>query len=212
MTALARVLIVALIALFPVAGEWWRVVMPWADSGTAALALVLGYLLSFAINCLHPKEKASKRTVQNNGDGLDRLLFEATEGEHQITVTLASGKVYAGWLDWTPPNPGAADAYIRILPTMSGYRDAEQVVQWTTFYQDAHLALEEFDEPTMLGLKRMRVNRRGARHGFPLHQREWHRAAMLRRGIPVLECEARPGAGRHECRTVESDGLLRPRL
>ena len=61
----------------------------------------------------------------------------------------------------------------------------------------------------VLGLKRMRANRRGARHGFPLHQRERHRATLLRRGMAVLECAARPGHGR-ACATLRPSAIPVP--
>ena len=143
---LARVCVLALVALLPTSADWWHVLMPWEYSGTAALALLLGCGLPEFINRARPRDVASRRAIQEHGDGLDRLFFEATQGEHQVSITLAGGKVYVGWLDWTPPNPGAADAYIRILPTMSGYRDAEHKVRWTTFYQEVYIDLSSVDE------------------------------------------------------------------
>ena len=46
-----------------------------------------------------------------------------------------------------------------------------------------------------LGLTRLRANRRGASFGFPLRHRERHRATLLARGIPVLDCAEQPRAG-----------------
>ena len=144
---LARVAAIALIAVWPLAAAWWHALMPWEYSGTAAFSLILGFVAPFGINCWRTRDEASARSVREHGTALDRLFFSATQGQHQISISLASGKVYAGWLDWTPPNPGAADAYIRILPTMSGHRNASHRVEWTTFYQEVYLSLAVSDEP-----------------------------------------------------------------
>lgn len=137
----ARVIALTVVHYFPSIPSLWNQFSPWAYSGTAVLALVLGIVGASLINWLKPLDIASRLAVQQNGDGLDRLFYSATENESQVAITLASGKVYAGWLDWTPPNPGSGDAYIRVLPTMSGYRTAEQRVEWTTFYQSVYLQL-----------------------------------------------------------------------
>ncbi len=137
----ARIVTLLLLEHCPHTGTLWRWLAPWDYSGTATGALLLGVFAPQVINRIVGLEEASRRAVQEHGDGLDRLLFEATEREIQLVVTLATGKVYAGWLDWTPPNPGAADAYLRILPTMSGYRTLDHRIQWTTFYQAVYLAL-----------------------------------------------------------------------
>ena len=85
---------------------------------------------------------ASKLAIQRGGNGFDRLFYAATESDSQVLITLDTGKVYAGWLDWMPPNPGATDAFVRVLPTMSGYRTSVNRVEWTTFYQDVYLGLD----------------------------------------------------------------------
>lgn len=146
---LARVTVITLIAQWPTAETWWRELMPWEYSGTAAFALLLGYLALFGINAWRTRDEASARSVLEHGTALDRLFFEATQNQGQISISLATGKVYAGWLDWTPPNPGAVDAYIRLLPTMSGYRNNAHTVEWTTFYQEVYLSLNGVDEPNI---------------------------------------------------------------
>ena len=137
----SRIAVLVVVHYLPAVGEWWRVFSPWEYSGTAAGAFLLGLLIPPIINMLKPLSVASRLAIQKHGDGLDRLFFQATENESQVVITLASGKVYAGWLDWTPPNPGASDAYVRVLPTMSGNRTSRNLIEWTTFYQAVYLQL-----------------------------------------------------------------------
>jgi hypothetical protein len=137
----SRLLVLFVVRCLPFTGEWWRVLSPWEYSGTAAGALILGIVIPLIINKFVPLAAASRSAIQKHGDGLDRLFFQATESASQVVITLATGKVYAGWLDWTPPNPGAADAYVRVLPTMSGTRTTRNRIEWTTFYQEVYLEI-----------------------------------------------------------------------
>ncbi|MBI2802655.1 MAG: hypothetical protein HYX63_20650 [Gammaproteobacteria bacterium] len=104
----SRVLMLTIVHYLPRVGGLWRAFSPWEYSGTATGALFLGFAIPWIINWLKPLNVASRLAIQKHGDGLDQLFFEATENENQVVITLASGKVYAGWLDWTPPNPGAS--------------------------------------------------------------------------------------------------------
>ena len=125
----------------PSVGVFWRQFSPIEYSGTAFLALSLGIVGPWLINRLISLKIASRLAITQYGNGLDRLFYVATENDHQVLITLDTGKVYAGWLDWMPPNPGASDAYVRILPTISGYRTLKRV-KWTTFYQSVYLSLD----------------------------------------------------------------------
>ena len=140
---ISRPLAILLIYWCPTLGSWWRMVSPWPFSGTAAISLVLGAVAPFAINKIKSLEVASQSAIQLYGNALDKLFFEATETECQVALTLETGKVYAGWLDWTPSNPAVSEAYVKILPTMSGYRTADCRVAWTTFYQKVYLQLPD---------------------------------------------------------------------
>lgn len=142
----ARMIVLTLLHYFPSLGQFWHIFAPWDFSGTAATAFGLGVIAPVFFNAWKPLIEASMESVQSNGDGLDRMFYEATETESQVVLTLDGGKVYAGWLDWTPINPGADDAYIRILPTISGQRNADGRIRWTTFYQKVYLELLELPD------------------------------------------------------------------
>lgn len=139
----ARILVLALAHYCPGLAEIWHVFAPWDFSATAATAFVLGVIAPYGFNAWKPIGEASRESIQNHGDGLDRLFYEATEAESQVVLTLSGGKVYAGWLDWMPLNPGADDAFIRILPTISGQREVDGRIRWTTFYQKVYLQLPD---------------------------------------------------------------------
>lgn len=118
----SRTIVLITVDILSPVGVLWRQFFPLTYSGTASLVLGLGIIGPWLINWLIPLNIASGLAIQQHGNGLDRLFYAATEHDSQVFITLDTGKVYAGWLDWMPPNPGAADAYIRVLPTMSGYR------------------------------------------------------------------------------------------
>lgn len=143
LVVLARLIGLTATEYVPQIGIAWREFSPLQHSGTALLALILGMFGPWLINYLVPLEAASRLAVQKHGSGLDKLFFAATETDSQVLITLDTGKVYAGWIDWAPPNPGAADAYIRILPTVSGHRMPDTTVEWTSFYQNVYLGLAE---------------------------------------------------------------------
>ena len=139
----SRMIVLITVDMWSPVGVLWRQFFPLPYSGTASLALGLGIIGPWLINCLIPLNIASKLAIQQHGNGLDRLFYAATEHDSQVLITLETGKVYAGWLDWMPPNPGATDAYVRILPTISGFRTPKNRVEWTTFYQAVYLGLDQ---------------------------------------------------------------------
>ena len=42
-----------------------------------------------------------------------------------VMLTLNDGKVYCGYIDWIPADPGAVDAFLEIQPVFSGYREKD---------------------------------------------------------------------------------------
>lgn len=132
----AHLLAVGIAWLLPDLAERWRQLVPFEYAGTAFLALALGLALPFLVNYLYPREQAYRRIVHRQGvNALERLFLDAQDSDQALMLTLESGKVYVGFIQWTPPNPNATDNYIRILPMLSGYRRDETLeVEFTTTY------------------------------------------------------------------------------
>ncbi len=59
-----------------------------------------------------------------------------------VHLTLADGKFHIGIIPSLTPNPVTSNAFVRILPMVSGYRDADtKELQFTTFYEDVYAEL-----------------------------------------------------------------------
>lgn len=130
--------VTAFILACPTCHEIWRSFLPWNFSGTAIGSLLLGPLAAFIVNLFVDQETAEERAIENEGNGLERLFARATKASKQVLLTMESGKVYVGWIVRMPPDPRSENAYVRILPTMSGYRDEKHRIQFTTMYDEMY--------------------------------------------------------------------------
>lgn len=73
----------------------------------------------------------------------ERIVTRAFRKSVPILVTLNSFKVYAGWVV-AAPSPVSERRYLRILPVLSGYRDATtHALEFTTEYAGVLLKISE---------------------------------------------------------------------
>lgn len=140
---LARIVVLATIAWFPEVAELWKTLAPFRYSGTAFGSLILGGALIPVLNAFRTREEAIRTLImKRDADALERLLYRAWEDQGLVQLTLDNEKVYVGLVAWTPPNPNAKDAYICIVPMLSGYRDpAFKTLHFTTSYTDVYADL-----------------------------------------------------------------------
>jgi len=123
------------------ADEYWSEFSPYENSGTAFLACMLGALTWVVLNLVYPYQVASARLYKNlQTNSLEHLFYRSALDEDLLQLTLKDGKVYVGYIASVPQDPAAPDAYVRVLPTKSGYRDSNtKKVTFTTFYEEAYL-------------------------------------------------------------------------
>lgn len=116
--------------------EWIHV----HGSGIPVLALTLGLVLWWPLNLLYPYQAANTRLHEANGTtALDRLLYQASLGQHLLSISMDDGKVYIGYVQELPPNPEDRNSYFEILPIHSGYRDKDtRELKLTTFYEGVY--------------------------------------------------------------------------
>lgn len=108
-------------------------VLPMEYLGTGLLAFVLGPLSALWLNFFDDKEAVSASAIKNHGNELEKLLLDADGKE--LMFTLTSGKVYIGYFVHDPADLDRPDAWLRILPILSGYRVADsKEVKLTTNY------------------------------------------------------------------------------
>lgn len=126
----------------------WREWVPYPNTGTGALALVSGFLFAEGLNLLYFDRSAQEElAVKRWGDFLEALLIRCMKGSDQVSVSLDSGKVYIGWVTGTF-NQEHDRRYIRLFPTISGYRHSEtKRLVVTTEYVRAYSYLLGEDSP-----------------------------------------------------------------
>jgi hypothetical protein len=109
--------------------------------------IITSYLLSNLINILTPlrlKTYIYTRAIKNND--FERLVWRAFRKTVPISLSLASGKEYVGWVIRTI-NPKIERNEIRILPLFSGYRDPKtKKVNYITKYEDVYYEMMEHIE------------------------------------------------------------------
>jgi hypothetical protein len=123
-------------------------------SGTATLSLLLGLVAPVLINWLHAfylrvgqepwrfysaigdpgkavnellkpaRERALDLAIESSGNYLHQLLHSAVLKNIPILITLASRKVYVGYLTESP-NLKPENQHLALLPVLSGYRDKD---------------------------------------------------------------------------------------
>ena len=112
----------------------WAVFAPFEFSGTASVAMMIGVGLPFLLNHWWDKDVSKQRAIKAHGNDLLRLLDGAVRQEKPVSITLDNRKVYIGYVV-NAPNLDPKDAYVALLPILSGYRDASTMqLKFTTDY------------------------------------------------------------------------------
>jgi hypothetical protein len=122
----------------PVVVSWWHVLSPFAHSGKAVGALILGWgapaLLNLVPRWRRPNVWA-RRATEFYGNETEALLLRAQDSNMPVIATLKTGKVYVGFAAKNI-NPEIERRHLRLLPVVSGYRaPADQKVTFTTLYE-----------------------------------------------------------------------------
>ena len=98
----------------------------------------MGLVAPFAVNRWWSEDDSKKRAVERHGNDLLRLFDYALRQEELVCITLDNRKVYAGYIV-TSPNLRPEDAYIALLPMLSGYRDPKTMqLKFISFYNDLY--------------------------------------------------------------------------
>jgi hypothetical protein len=129
-------LVLVWITTVDVMDEYWHRFAPWENSGTAFLACLLGVVSWWPLNLLISDKAAGANLHRNKRtSALERFLYMAQVQKALVQITLRDGKVYVDWIHDLPPNPGAEDSFLQILPVRSGFRDRRtKDIEFTTDY------------------------------------------------------------------------------
>lgn len=125
-----------------------------ADDGrlmaVAVVALVLAPVFGWLASLPFRRNTTLSRAIlERIGEPhpLDSVLTEATDRELPVLVTLQSGKVYLGFSLQGQPYSQSGAQWLLIAPWLSGYRDAESKLQFTTNYSGLAWTTDDDGQP-----------------------------------------------------------------
>lgn len=149
--AVAFLVVLVLVGLFPGLKHGWASLVPFPYSGTAFLAFLLGALGWWPLNRLFYRADAeAARVLYEWGDYLEILLNRSARETKQLCITLKSGKVYIGFVTRSF-DPAYDRKYIALLPMFSGYRDAhDQTMRINTSYVSVYQQIIAGDNAFLL--------------------------------------------------------------
>lgn len=118
------------------AGPIWNRFAPFSFAETSVLSFALGPVFACIVNVFMSAERAKDIEIRRHANFLTKLLHRAERESRPVSITLANLKWYVGYVT-VSPNLAPDEAYFRILPIVSGYRDREKLETFrTVFYQD----------------------------------------------------------------------------
>src|SRR5829696_9044855 len=130
-------------------GAWTDFVGPLQMPGLLAAfagAFLLGPLCAVLINVFFiSRAAASDFAVRKFGSELEKFALDAMEQALPVSVTLENRKVYVGWVADAPVVEPRKDveAYLKLVPLRSGYRDDESLrLHITTHYEHIYQRIE----------------------------------------------------------------------
>lgn len=125
----------------------WKSIFPYNNLGVTAGALFLGIFGGDLLNPLRPTKPEMKKTIAKWEDHLELLFYKATTETKQVLIDLKNGKVYVGFV-LSSPNPEYERRFVRLLPTISGYRDKEDMsLHLATNYLPVYLKMMDSGQP-----------------------------------------------------------------
>jgi len=149
----ARILTGISEALSSGAERVWQEIAPFDYSGTAFVALLLGFVSPWVLNQFMNTTEQGILAMEKEGNYLEVLLSRALRDKKQVSITLSNGKVYIGFVAATF-DPAKERKYITLIPTISGYREAETHRFVPTMNYAAVLEVVDDDSPELGHLQR----------------------------------------------------------
>lgn len=116
----------------------WSAFAPVSFSGTATLAFAMGIASPFVLNQFRNEDASKQLAVKRQGNAMLVLFDQAIRQSRAVAVTLDNRKVYIGYVI-TAPSLRPDDAYVGILPVISGYREQETLaLRYVSYYDQVY--------------------------------------------------------------------------
>jgi len=113
--------------------HFWKELMPFDYSGTAAIAMSLGVLGAGLINYLSDYDGTAANVAEQSGDYILSLCFKAVQKEKPLTLILSNGRIYTGFVVLSPNLK--PESQIALILVADGYLKKESSQPaWEAFY------------------------------------------------------------------------------
>lgn len=110
------------------------------------LAMLLGNPAARFLNWVFAGRRDKALWEAISKDELEDMLMRALVLAKPVQITMSNAKVYVGFVSRTP-EPHTVRKQVTLVPLMSGYRNVEGKVTFTTFYDRLYAKLgDDFDE------------------------------------------------------------------
>lgn len=127
--------------------DWYlglRSYFPFPYTGTALLSFGLAIFATYVPNILWlSKDKAMREAINLHGNAMEKLVLSAIEYPQLVCFTLDNGKVYVGYPRYL--SDLIQTGMLRIYPILSGFRDSQHRIVFTTNYESAYDQIDELD-------------------------------------------------------------------
>lgn len=112
--------------IFPKVALLWYKIIPFQYSGASFISLLLGLVLPIILNKFIDPIENTQKIIKERGSELDNFLNDAINESKQVSITLKNNKVYIGFITTVYLTVSMLEdrpKFIKLLPTLSGYRD-----------------------------------------------------------------------------------------
>lgn len=112
-----------------------------SHSGMVGISFLLVVALTHLTNYLFNKEQEIFNAIKSIGNELELMAAKSLKEERLVLITLKNNKVYIGWVKELPIP--SLSSYLRIIPAISGFRDDDKKLKFTSHYMDAYSLFED---------------------------------------------------------------------
>lgn len=105
-------------------------------SGTVLVSFILTIACTHFFNLLANKKNEIYKAINKIGNELELMASKSFKHKKLVLISLDNDKFYIGWVKELPI-PSQSN-YLRIIPALSGFRDHQKKLEFTSHYLSAY--------------------------------------------------------------------------
>jgi hypothetical protein len=122
--------------------------------GTAIFTLLIAVILAELSNLILNKERFVKKAIKGVGNEFERMLASSFTEGLLLQFTLDNDKFYIAWVKELPIP--SISSYIRVIPAISGYRNSEKELVFTSQYLSVYA--EYVNEGKITDIEQLKID------------------------------------------------------